>query len=52
MTHSDDDEAEISAEESRARSQGANRNLALLLVGGALVMLAAAFGVAILVTHG
>lgn len=40
------------AGEQRARTSGANRSLALLLVGGALAMLAAAFAVALLVTHG
>lgn len=40
------------AEEQRAQVAGANRNLALILIGGAALMLIAAFAVAILVTNG
>lgn len=39
------------AEEQRAQTGRPNRNLALILLGGALVMLAAAFGVALLVIN-
>ncbi|MFC2970065.1 hypothetical protein [Acidimangrovimonas pyrenivorans] len=51
-TETPDEDIPVTAEEQRARASGANKTLALLLVGGALVMLVAAFGVAILVTHG
>ncbi len=40
------------AEEQRVQTAGANKNLALILVGGAALMLAAAFGVALLVVYG
>ena len=46
------DDAPATAEEQRSRTSGANRTLAFLLIGGALAMLAAAFAVAIVVTHG
>lgn len=46
------EDPDLSAEDQRDRTRGANRALALLLVGGAALMLAAAFGVALLVTHG
>lgn len=45
-----DDDAPLTAEQQRARTEGANRNLALLLVGGAVLMLAAVFGVVLVVT--
>lgn len=51
MTQTHDDEAEVSAEEGRARAHGANRTLGFALAGGAVLMLIAAFAVAILVTH-
>lgn len=44
--------APATAAEQRQRVAQPNRLLALLLVGGALTMLAAAFGVALLATHG
>lgn len=52
MTRDPDHKIGLSAENQRTRTRGANRTLALLLIGGALVMLAAAFAVALLVTHG
>ena len=49
-TATDDDDAPLTADEQRARTEGANRNLALLLIGGAVLMLAAVFGVVLVVT--
>ena len=45
-----DEDAPLTAEQQRARTEGANRNLALLLIGGAVLMLAAVFGVVLVVT--
>ncbi|GHE05596.1 hypothetical protein U879_04305 [Defluviimonas sp. 20V17] len=52
MTQDPNPESDLSAEDQRNRMRGANRGLALLLIGGALAMLAAAFAVALVVTHG
>jgi cytochrome c oxidase assembly protein Cox11 len=52
MTQDPNHKIGLSAEDQRTRTRGANRALALLLIGGALMMLAAAFAVALLVTHG
>lgn len=40
------------AQEQRVQTARGNRNLALILIGGALVMLTAAFTVALLVVYG
>ncbi|WP_127903078.1 hypothetical protein [Solirhodobacter olei] len=45
-------EGPATAAEQRVQVARGNRNLALILIGGALAMLAAAFAVALLVVYG
>jgi hypothetical protein len=51
-TETDEPEGPETAAEQRQQVARGNRNLALILIGGAFLMLAAAFAVALLVVYG